>query len=54
MIGRPYLFGLAAGGEAGVDLVLRWFEEGIRRNLALVGCARLDDLTSEFVAWRVR
>ncbi len=52
MIGRPYLYALAAGGERGVGLVLRWFDEGIRRNLALVGCPRIEDLSPDFVEWR--
>lgn len=52
MIGRPYLYALAAGGERGVDLVLRWFDEGIRRNLALVGCPQIEDLSPDFVEWR--
>ncbi len=52
MIGRPYLYALAAGGERGVGLVLRWFDEGIRRNLALVGCPQIEDLSPDFVEWR--
>jgi len=45
LIGRPWLWGLAAGGEAGVARVLRTFAEEIDRTLALVGvrdCASLD------------
>ena len=38
MIGRAYLFGLGAGGEAGVDRALRLLTEEIRRNLMLLGC----------------
>jgi isopentenyl diphosphate isomerase/L-lactate dehydrogenase-like FMN-dependent dehydrogenase len=44
LIGRPWLYGLAAGGEAGVARVLRTFAEEIDRTLALVGvrdCASL-------------
>jgi L-lactate dehydrogenase (cytochrome) len=52
MIGRPYLYGLAAGGERGVDLVLQWFRDGIHRTLALLGCPRIGDLSREFVAPR--
>ena len=52
MIGRPYLYGLAAGGEAGVDRVLEWFDEGIRRTLALVGCPDLADLSRETIERR--
>ena len=38
MIGRPYAWGLAAGGEAGVGEVLAAFEADVRRTLALLGC----------------
>lgn len=36
-IGRPYLYGLAAGGQAGVAAVLGLFREEITRDLALLG-----------------
>lgn len=52
MIGRPYLYALGAGGEPAVDLLLEWFEEGLRGTLALLGCADLQDLGPEYVEWR--
>jgi L-lactate dehydrogenase (cytochrome) len=36
-IGRPYLYGLAAGGEAGVDRALTLLREEFDRTLALAG-----------------
>ena len=36
-IGRPYLYGLAAGGEAGVDRVLSMLGDEFQRTLALAG-----------------
>jgi isopentenyl diphosphate isomerase/L-lactate dehydrogenase-like FMN-dependent dehydrogenase len=45
LIGRPWLYGLAAGGEAGVARVLQTFAEEIDRTLALLGvhdCSSLD------------
>ncbi len=36
-IGRPYLYGLAAGGEAGVDRVLTLLGEEFERTLTLLG-----------------
>ena len=36
-IGRPYLYGLAAGGEAGVDRALTLLREEFERTLALAG-----------------
>jgi L-lactate dehydrogenase (cytochrome) len=43
-IGRPYLFGLAAGGEPGVRRVIEIFREEIERGMALMGCTRLEML----------
>jgi len=36
-IGRPYLYGLAAGGEAGVDRVLTLLTEEFERTMTLAG-----------------
>ena len=36
-IGRPYLYGLAAGGEAGVDRVLTLLTEEFERTITLAG-----------------
>ena len=37
-IGRPYLYGLAAGGEQGVREVIELFRAEIARDLILMGC----------------
>ena len=37
-IGRPYLYGLAAGGQGGVEAVIDIFRDEIARTLALMGC----------------
>lgn len=52
MIGRPYLYGLAVGGERGVDLVLDWFAQGIARTLALIGVAEIGALDPASVEGR--
>ena len=36
-IGRPYLYGLAAGGEAGVERALTLLSEEFERTLTLLG-----------------
>ncbi|HSG64865.1 MAG TPA: alpha-hydroxy acid oxidase, partial [Gammaproteobacteria bacterium] len=36
--GRPYLYALGAGGEAGVDQVLNFFRTDIERDMRLLGC----------------
>jgi len=50
--GRPYLYGLAAAGEAGVDRVLHLIREELERSLALLGCASLADLKAGHVQIR--
>ena len=52
MIGRPYLYALAVAGEAGVDWLLEHFRQALRRDLALLGCSRLSDLSPDSVEWR--
>ena len=52
-IGRAYLYGLAAGGEAGVDRALDLLTGEIVRNMALLGATRLSDVSADLVE-RVR
>jgi heme/flavin dehydrogenase (mycofactocin system) len=47
MIGRAYLWGLAANGEAGVANVLEIFRAGIEETLAGLGRESIDDLVPE-------
>ena len=49
MIGRPYLYALAAGGEAGVDRMFELLRAEIKRDMALLGCTKISDLTPEFI-----
>ena len=51
MAGRAYLYGLAAGGERGVDHVLALLDAGVRRTLALLGEARIEGLRPDLVSW---
>ncbi len=44
LVGRPYLWGLAAGGTAGVVRVLDIFQEEIDRTLALIGRTTIDEV----------
>jgi L-lactate dehydrogenase (cytochrome) len=43
-IGRPYLYGLAAAGEAGVDRVLSLLAEEFERSMTLMGVSSVADL----------
>lgn len=49
LIGRPMVWGLAVGGEAGVSRVLALLHEEIARCLALLGRRRLADLDAGVV-----
>ena len=51
-IGRAYLYGLAAGGEAGVDKVIGLLGDDIRRTMALIGESSLGDLTPDVLQAR--
>ena len=44
-IGRPYIYGLAAGGEAGVARVLSIFRSELERDVALMGRTRIADIS---------
>jgi len=50
LVGRPVLWGLAAGGEAGVARVLELLHDEIELALALVGCATPAAVTGAHVA----
>jgi L-lactate dehydrogenase (cytochrome) len=49
MIGRPYLYGLAAGGERGVTAVIAQLAGGLARTMALVGARDVGSLTPALV-----
>jgi len=52
MVGRPYLYGLGAAGERGVDHVLDLFSSEMRRSMALSGVRSVAEITSELVEHR--
>lgn len=43
-IGRPYLYGLAAGGEAGVDRSISLLKTEIERDMTLLGTPKVSDI----------
>ena len=49
MMGRPYVYGLGAGGGTGALRVLQILRQEIDHILALVGCARVTDLDRSFL-----
>lgn len=49
LVGRAYLYGLMAGGEAGVDRMIEIVSDQISRTMRLLGVAALDELVPEHV-----
>ena len=49
LIGRPYLWGLAVGGEAGVFWVLETLREDLRLAMALTGATGVDQISRAMV-----
>ncbi|MFQ5533195.1 MAG: alpha-hydroxy acid oxidase [Sphingomonadales bacterium] len=54
MIGRPYLYGLGAGGETGVDRALALLRAEIERDMAIMGCRSLGELDSRSIRRQAR
>ncbi len=52
MVGRAYLYGLMAGGEAGVDRALTILETEVKRTMQLLGAATIKDLHQGMVSLR--
>jgi 4-hydroxymandelate oxidase len=49
MIGRPYLYGLAAGGAAGVARVVEILRTELEMTMGLAGCTRLSQISPDFL-----
>lgn len=49
MVGRPYLYGLSAGGEAGVSKALEILRSEIYRNMQLLGCQSISALDAGYL-----
>lgn len=46
---RPYIYGLAVGGEAGVTRVIDLFKAEIERSMGLMGVTSIDQLSSKHI-----
>ncbi len=51
-IGRGYLFGLAAGGQKGVEHALGLLKSEVERSMALVGCNAVHKLGEQYIQKR--
>jgi isopentenyl diphosphate isomerase/L-lactate dehydrogenase-like FMN-dependent dehydrogenase len=52
LIGRPYAWALAAGGQSGVSRLLDIFQTEIELAMAFSGCATIGDIDSTIVRMR--
>jgi L-lactate dehydrogenase (cytochrome) len=50
--GKGFLFGLGAGGQAGVEQVLKRMREELRRDMILLGCKTIKELNESKIAYR--
>ena len=50
LIGRPTLWGLAAGGAAGVERVLRLLQAELAEVMAITGARRVQDIDGSVLA----
>ena len=51
-LGRYYLFPLAAGGQPAVERALGRMKTELERDMKLMGCARISDLTRDHLRQR--
>lgn len=49
LLGRAYVYGLSAYGEAGVDKALRIFRDDIQRTMALLGAKSVKELDASYL-----
>ena len=49
-IGRPYLYGLASGGQKGVRKAIDILKTELERSMALLGCTSIKDLNEKQIA----
>lgn len=52
LIGKAYLYGLGAGGEAGVSRVIDILTGELQRNMTLMGLPSIKDIDSGCIRWR--
>ncbi len=52
LLGKAYLYGLGAGGEAGVSRVIDILSSELERNMKLMGLQSVADITRDCVRWR--
>ena len=51
LVGRPYLYGLAVGGQHGVERVLEILRTEMARTMRLLGCGSVAELDRSYLEW---
>jgi len=51
LVGRPVLWALAAGGQAGVERMLTLLRDEVADTLRQLGVPRIDDVGADAVRW---
>jgi len=54
LVGRAWLYGLMAGGRAGVDRMIEILDSDIRRTMGLLGTSTVDELGPQHVTQMTR
>lgn len=50
LVGRPYAYGLASAGQAGVEQILRVLREELERTMTLIGCESVAAIGPDVIA----
>ena len=51
--GKGFLFALGAGGQKGVEAMLQRMHDEIRRDMILLGCKSVKELSKKNIAFRI-
>ena len=51
LLGRPALWGLAVGGQRGLEDILRLYEDGLRADMLCLGARSVDQLSHASFYW---
>lgn len=49
LVGRPLLWALTLGGQRGVEEAVGLLKYELELSMALLGCSRVDQITSDFI-----
>ena len=50
--GKAFLYALSAGGQKGVEMLLKRMKDEIRRDMILLGCKNIKEINKSKIAFR--